>query len=462
LGDEHRRADFRVVLGRVISGLLPAFLRGRFAISSRPSCSMSPFKLSHLSIACALALVPSVVSAETAPPAPLTLSAALAAALEKSPVLKAHSFASRIAEARILQAGVKPNPTLSVGLENMFGTGALSGVKGLETTVQLSQVIDLGGSLPRRIETATAERAIADTDYEIRRIEVFGEVARRFTEAAADAARLTSARSAREVAAQTVAAVESRVAAAKASPLELNKARTALALLGIEEEHAEHELATCRQSLAAALGEAEPTFGDISADLLTLPAAPEFSSLAARLEASPVLARYTVEARWHEAQIRLSQSLRRSGLTLSGGLRRVEATDGFGFVAGVSMPLPVRDQTSGAVREARERRAQTDASADAARLELRATLFAVYQEMLHARTALTALREKILPDAEHSLVLAREGYAAGRHSLLEVLDAQKSLIELRAAVVANAAAYHLHVIEIERLLGAPLTPVASS
>lgn len=184
-----------------MSGLLPASLRGRFVISSRPSCSMSPFKLSHLSLACALVLVPSVVTAQTAPPAPLTLSAALATALEKSPVLKSHSFASRIAEARILQAGVKPNPTISVGLENMFGTGALSGVKSLETTVQLSQVIDLGGSLPRRVATANAERAVADADYETRRIEVFAEVARRFTETAADAARLASARSAREVAA---------------------------------------------------------------------------------------------------------------------------------------------------------------------------------------------------------------------------------------------------------------------
>ena len=419
---------------------------------------MSLFKLSLLSVTCGLAvLLPRAFAAE-----PLTLSQALATALQKNPTLKVHSFGTRIAETRILQAGLKPNPELSVQAENFLGTGALSGVKGLETTVQLSQVIDLAGSRTRRVETATAARELADADYEMQRITIFAEVARRFTETAADAQRLVTATEARTLAAQTVAVAQTRVEATKASPLELNKARTALALLEIEEEHAEHKLAACRQSLAAILGELEPTFGEISADLLTLPAVPEFSALVARLEKSPVLARYAVEARWYEAQVRLAQSLRRSGPVVSAGLRRVETTDDFGLVAGVSLPLPVRDQSQGNVREARELRAQTDASGEAARIELRATLFAVYQEMLHARSALNQLRQKIIPETESSLNLARQGYETGRFSLLELLDTQKSLIELRGAVVANAAAFHLHVIEIERLLGAPLTAASSA
>ncbi len=416
------------------------------------------FKFSLLSVTCGLAvLVPRAVAAE-----PLTLSEALATALQKNPTLKVHAFGARIAEASILQASLKPNPELSVQAENFLGTGALSGVKGLETTLQLSQVIDLAGSRTRRVETATASRELADADYETHRINIFAEVARRFTETAADAQRLVTATDARKLAAQTVAAAQTRVEAAKASPLELNKARTALALLEIEEEHAKHELAVCRQSLAAILGELEPTFGEINADLLILPSVPEFSVLAARLEKSPVLARYAVESRWHEAQARLAQSLRRSGPRVSAGLRRVEATDDFGFVAGVSLPLPMRDQTQGNVREARELRAQTDASGEAAFIELRATLFAVYQEMLHARTALNQLRQKIIPEAKSSLSLARQGYETGRFSLFDLLDAQKSLIELRGAVVANAAAFHLHVIELERLLGAPLTAAPSA
>lgn len=396
------------------------------------------------------------LTAAPAPGEPLSLPDALALALVQNPSLKVYAFESRVAEARILQAGIRPNPELSVGVEDFLGTGALSGVKGLETTLQLSQVIDLGGSRSRRVETAESERELADADYESKRIDVLAEVARRFTEAAADGERLIAAKRARTLGEQTVATVSRQVEAAVVSPMELNKARTALALLRIEEEHAEHELAACRHSLAAVLGKFEPTFGAVKADLTTLPKVDEFSSLVARLDHSPVLARFGIESRWREAQGRLAQSLQRSGARLSGGLRRTEATDDWGFVAGFSIPLPVRDQQLGAIRESRERRAQLETAVAAQRLEMRAVLFDVYQEMLHARTALDLLQDEVIPMAEETLKLAEQGYQSGRFSLLELLDAQKSIISLRRQVVANAAAFHLHVIEIERVLGAPI------
>lgn len=420
---------------------------------------MHPFSFRHASptvLAFALAL-----TASAADPAPLTLQQALATALLESPTLRAEAFEPRIAEARRLQATLRPNPELSVDFENALGHGSLSGIKSLETTLQLSQLIELGDTRARRLDAATGELSLAQADYEAKRIDVLAEVARRFVETAADSARLSAARRARVLGEQNVDAVRTRVEAAVAPRTELNKARTALALLRIDEEHAEHELAVCRQSLAAALGQTTPTFGPVQADLLTLPAVPEFTVLAARLDNSPSLARFATEARWREAQLRLAQSLRRAGVRVSGGLRRLEATDEFGLVAGVSVPLPVRDQPQAAVREARERRAQTDASAAARRLEVRATLFAVYQEMSHARTALAELRDEAIPLAEETLALTTTGYRAGRYSLLDLLDAQKALAALQRESIDHAAAFHLHVIEIERLLGAPLADTSA-
>ncbi|MCZ6675411.1 MAG: TolC family protein [Verrucomicrobia bacterium] len=388
--------------------------------------------------------------------APLTLSEALAIALQKNPTLQVHKFGARMAEARILQAGIKPNPNLSVEFENFLGTGDLSGVKSLETTLQLSQVIDLAGSRAKRVETAKASLDVADADYENQRIEVFSQVARRFTESEAAEHRLETARSARELSEKIVDSVRARVEADQTTPIELNKARVALALSQVDEEHAEHELAAKRQSLAAALGEVEPNFGEISGDLMTLPTVPDYSSLFERLEKSPVLSRYTVEARWREAQIRLEQSLRRSRPLLSGGLRRVEATDDFSLVARVSLPFQVHDQTQGKVLESRERRARVDALFKATRLEMISTLFAVYQEMIHVRTVFTQLRGEIIPLAEEIYELTEQGYLKGRYSLLEMQDAQRSLIELRKQIVGNAEAFHIYVIEIERLLGTPL------
>jgi cobalt-zinc-cadmium efflux system outer membrane protein len=141
---------------------------------------------------------------------------------------------------------------------------------------------------------------------------------------------------------------------------------------------------------------------------------------------------------------------------VSGGLKRNEATDSFGLVAGISIPLAVREPNAGDIRAARERREQTTAHAEARRLEMHATLFEVYQEMLHARTVVTTLQQDLLPSARQTLRLAAEGYRQGRFSMLDLLDAQTSLLELELLLVSNAAAYHLHLIEIERLLGAPI------
>lgn len=386
----------------------------------------------------------------------LTLQEALAGALLHNPSLQAYGYEARVAEARILQAGIRPNPEIALGAENLLGTGAMSGVKGLETTLQLSQVIDLGGSISRRVATAQSARALADADYEIKRLDVLAEVGRRFIEVAADTAKLESAHRAREIGESAVAAVQKRVDAAVASPIDLHKARTALGLLQIEEEHAEHELIAHRRHLAAVLGRTTDDFGPVQAGLLELPAVPDFASLATRLENSPVLARYSVEARWRTAQINLAQSLRRSGATVSGGLKRNEATDSFSLVAGISIPLAVREPNAGDIRAARERREQTAANAEARRLEMHATLFEVYQEMLHARTVVTTLQQDLLPSAEQTLQLADEGYRQGRFSMLDLLDAQQSLLELEQLLVSNSATYHLHLIEIERLLGAPV------
>ncbi|MBP6506395.1 MAG: TolC family protein [Opitutaceae bacterium] len=399
------------------------------------------------------------VHAQEAPS--FTLREALAAALLKNPALQAQAYEAHIAEARILQAGIRPNPELSVEVENILGTGALSGVKSLETTLQLSQLIELGESRARRVATTRIERGLAGTEVEVQRIEILAEVARRFTEAVADTERLTVARRAHELGEQTIAAVQARVAVGAASPVELNQARNTLAGLHLAVEHAEHELLVCHQSLAAILGENRPSFGAVHADLQTLPALPEFEDLAARLEQSPLLTRFGDEARWRESQELLARSLRRSSLRISGGLRRVAQSDDFGFVASVSLPLAVRDPAAGTVREARERRDQVAATTQTQRLELRATLFGVYQEMLHARTALAQLTREIIPTAEETLTLINQGYREGRYPLTALLEAQQTLVEFRRQMVANAAAFHLHLITIERLIGAPVQPPAS-
>src|SRR6187402_471561 len=69
---------------------------------------------------------------------------ALQNTLENSPQLAVYPYEQRAAEARALQAGLRPNPELEMEVENVAGSGDYSGTQNAEYTLTLSQVIELG------------------------------------------------------------------------------------------------------------------------------------------------------------------------------------------------------------------------------------------------------------------------------------------------------------------------------
>ncbi|MGH8222615.1 MAG: TolC family protein, partial [Woeseiaceae bacterium] len=132
--------------------------------------------------------------------ADLTLADALRAASANNPALRAVPFELQALEGRRQQAAVRPNPELGLELENFAGSGALSGTEALESTLALSQLIELGGK-------RDARRALADSEYEIllaeqsvQRLDVQSEVARRFLAVVAGQERLALARRTAELA----------------------------------------------------------------------------------------------------------------------------------------------------------------------------------------------------------------------------------------------------------------------
>ena len=92
-------------------------------------------------------------------PAELTLPQALQLALAHNPELAAVAAEIRIKDGDRRQAGLRPNPELSLELENFAGQGELRGADGAEATLQLSQLLELGGKRDRRRQLAVFEQA---------------------------------------------------------------------------------------------------------------------------------------------------------------------------------------------------------------------------------------------------------------------------------------------------------------
>lgn len=401
------------------------------------------------------------LSANAAPPdhllvspdAPLTLSEASAAALLGNPRLESFNYALRAAEAERIQAGLRPNPVLETQFQDLTGTGDLKGAHELETTLLLSQVLELGGKREHRQTAAAIRLGLLAADYEILRLDVLAEVARRFVHIVRDQALLAVAREAVALAERTRGAAQTRVAAARAPSTELSRAKIALARARIELEHREHELKSARRALAATWGDLQPRFERAAADLFALPAVGDFEQLAAQLRESPDLQRFLTERRLREAQLQLAQARGTPNAQVGAGVHRVEALDDQGVMLTFSIGLPVFDRNQGNIAAAQEHLAQIGSERRARLIAAQTVLFATYQELLHARTEARVLAETVIPEARQTFDEITAGYRAGRFSYLELAEARRELIQLQSEAITAAADYHRFLIEIERLTG---------
>jgi len=392
----------------------------------------------------------------TAAERPLTLADALARVEAGHPFLRTRDAESRLASARSAQASARPAAEISLQFENALGTGELSAARSLETTLQLSRAIDLADRRASRKTVASARNDAEQLAWAERRRELHAEAACRFIRVVAAQAELIALREFVALARSTAETVATQARAHVALPADIARSRLALAEATLESEHAEHLLLSARQSLASLWGAPFPDFTTALADLTTLPAVAPYETLVARLTGTPAQARYAALARWREAQERLARYEAARGETRwSAGLRRVEATDDFGFVVGLGYALPNRASGEAGASEARAERDRAAAEGEAALHAARATLFSLHQELGHARIAHDTARAELIPAATAWLTAIDAGLANGRYHARDQLEARAALFSARRRQVQAAAEYHATLVEIEHLLATP-------
>lgn len=392
----------------------------------------------------------------------LTLAGAIAAALQRNPSLQSADFAIRAADARFVQAGLRPNPELGITLENFGGNGSVQGSDALESTLTLSQVIELGNKRSYRRDVARYGRDGTAIEREAAQLDVLAEVTRRFIDVAEQQAQLGLTRRATELAEKTAVAISKRVDAARSPLAEKSRAVTALGRARLAQQQAEQALLIAHRRLAALWSSTDPRFGDAKTDLFDLPAVGSFEALMEKMQASPDFLRFTNESRLRDAEWQLAMAQAKSDITVGAGVRRFEATGDTGFVVNFSMPLSFANRNQGAISEAAIRREQVQVQQQAVFMSTQANLFGLYQQLQLARSEVTGLRNELIPQAETALKQSEDGYARGRFSYLEMADAQRELLELQRSAVAAAATYHRVLAEIERLTNTPLVAAEDS
>lgn len=414
------------------------------------------FLIARRLVACALALSPMFVGATEVLPgngAPLTLQEAVTRTLQSSPDLKAFGYELKAQDGRTRQAGAQPNPELVIDVEDVFGTGSRSGISSAQTTISLRQVLERGALLPR-VAVASEGRKLLDAELAEKRLDAASEAARRFIRVLSDQARMRLAQEAATLAEETVEAARLRVRSARVPAAELGRAEAALARARMEQEGVQHELLTGRRLLAALWGDTEAAFGEVQGQLSELPALTPYQSLTARILSNPSLLKFSSEARLREAELKLTEQRRKPAWTLTTGLRRFEAGDDFAAVVGLAIPLPFRDRSEGYIATAQAVLEQVDANRSATEVRVLTQLFELFQELQHARHAANTLDTEVLPRVQAALKQTQYAYERGRYSYLELVAAQRELLEVKRARIQAAMDAYGYATEIDRLTGA--------
>lgn len=382
---------------------------------------------------------------------PLRLDEAVARSLEQNPTLIAESAEQRAVQARAERRALPPPLVVGGEFENVAGTGALQGVDATETTLRLSRVIELGGKRSARQALGAAEVARQRFVGDVARLDIATRTTARFIEVVADQQRLEFARERVKLAERTRSEVARWVTAARNPESDLHAAEIAVVDAQLELEHAEHELAAARTTLAASWGASEPDFPAVVGNLDELPVVEPVAELAARLPQTVAQRSAQFDAAAINARRQVAVASASPEVNVSLGIRRSETLNDQGLVMSVSVPLGTRQRASPAIAEADAELAAVEARRAAQGSEAYQTLFERYQELTHARTEVETVRTRMLPKAEQAFAFTRRGFEAGRFSFIALTQAQRTLFELRERSVEAAARYHSILVEVERL-----------
>jgi cobalt-zinc-cadmium efflux system outer membrane protein len=410
----------------------------------------------------AAGLVPLAAAAVETGSQPLTLSRVLARVLRDSPELAVYPYRLRAAEADALQASLRPNPELSLEVENIAGDNEFSRTDSAEFTLALSQVIELGGKRQYRQSLARIGGELAQRDYELARLDVLARAAGVFIDVAQAQRLLELAEQAANWAESAEKAAAARLQAGSASRVELSQARIEAYRSQLTITKLQNHLDSARLQLAGQWGAEQVEFTEVRADLFSLAVVPAFAELRIRLDRSPQLQRFLTLDRLRQAELDLAIARGRQNVSVGLGVRHFEATGDQALTLQFSMPLGVSDHNQGGIAAAREQLKLLDSERTVSRIALFNELHRLYRQMEQARRGVDVLRGQALPEAERALKQVEHGYRTGRFSYLELVEVRRQRLAVERDAIDAAVDFHRALLILEQLTGESLTEAPRS
>jgi cobalt-zinc-cadmium efflux system outer membrane protein len=351
-------------------------------------------------------------------------------------------------------AALRPAYTVSLGIEDFPGTGLASNIDSLQVSGSFSRVWERGGKREAREALASSGVGLAQTQLAQVQFDIREEVETLYVEAALVKRRIALACERVVIARDLEAAIQKRIDAAR-DPL-LAGARASSDRLQAEADARRYSVQA--GNLRAALGtywmasddfEIDPDFIDAQ---LTAPVV-----VMANLY-TPDLDRLDAERLQSSARIELERSQAIPDVTWSVGLRKFGIEDDLAVIGGASIPLGSAGRSETAVARARANQRRIEVESDLVRQQLLRQAVGFQRAAISARDEIERIDTLLLPAANKSVDLARDGYARGAFSYLDIIAAQRDFAALREERLAHLRTYILNKVALARLTPSVAVP----
>lgn len=397
-----------------------------------------------LFVPCSWAQQPAPVTAVAA--APISLQAALALAMQRNPGLRAAAQALAASEGALIQSRARPNPELAYSQEDTRRETR-------SMTLQWNQSIEIGGKREARMKAAEHGRELARAELEAAQAGLRADVRTAFANVLAGQQRVQLHQKTLEIASSARDAAAKRVQAGKVAPLEETKARVAESSAELALAQARSGLRVARQQLAALWGAQPAAFGSAVGELAQLPVLPDEGPMLQRLEHSPQMLRAQQAVFQARSVAELERAKRLPDPSVSLGMKRAQEVGRNQLVVGISVPLPILDSNRGNQLQALRLADKAEDELLATRQQMHALLQQQREQLQTSRAQAEQLAQQVLPAAESAYEVAAKGFALGKFSYLEVLDAQRTLAEAHSLYLEQLVATHQAAADITRQLG---------
>jgi len=344
-----------------------------------------------------------------------------------------------VAEARILQARLRPNPVVMAQGQylDVLGAGfnAQTNPAGPpEFDLGVNYAVEQRGKRNARIEVAKAARAVAEMDFLNRTRQLILEVQNAAVDVQSAALTLKILRKTQQALETIVELNAARFRAGDLSQVELTRSEVAALQYQNQVIQAEGRLRAAKQRVQTLIARAvfDPRF-EVAGELREDEPALKLEELQAKaLTARPDLLSARRDLERAAADVNFQRHQTTGDTTIQVQFNRqwdIGIERGRALTVGILQPLPVFNRNQGEIERAAREREQAETRIRALEVEISGEVQNAYLQFTGAKNQLQLIRGRMLERARHVRDAIEYSYRRGEASFIEFLDAQRAYNE---------------------------------